>query len=336
MPSEPTPTTNSPAVAAGLALLKARDRHRSIVAATVEQVRPGLRPTNPNDGGNGASLPEPADTLGDLGAQLIDAGRFSALAQDSRATTAGADAPTRRAFDALSELLSQGEGVYEIHVGEGESLRDKVAAAFTSLGRAFGAARVIELAQTGRFDDNEHTSLLKGLPFERWNEAERQVAPPLLVHVAGGSLVSGGLADFLDGAVKIVLLCEGADAPLAPLASLITPGRFVLQTNEVAALQTLSAWAGPGIAALLPDDAARFVHDPTAGDSYFERIHVDALPDSALVRTVGQASAPSQRDALAHLASLTAETATLGEDDDRTPEDAENRLAAWLLKQARM
>jgi hypothetical protein len=323
MPSEPQLKTPDRAAGARQALQPARDRYRSILAATVEQVRVLLRNAN----ANGAGAPEPVD--------MIDLSRFNALKPAPRAQDASVGEPIAHAFDVLTDLLSAGYAAFEVEVDADRSLRETVDARLTSLGRAFGAARVIELAQAGRYDDEEHAGLLQGLAFEHWNAAEREVAPPLVVHVSGDKLLAVALADYLDGNVQMVLVARG-DAPLAPLAPLITPHRLVVQAVEPDALAPVGRHKGPAIAALLPDSCARFVHDPAAGGSYFERLVVEALPDVAQPRAIGQTSAAAQVDALAHLAALTSVTVESAPDAEIAPQDAEARLAAWLLKQARM
>jgi hypothetical protein len=330
MPSEPQQQAQDRTAAARAALKPARDRYRSIVAATVEQVRPTLKRAADADGTRAG---EPADTLGALGAKLIDLDRFRALTPRSPRED-GASEPVEHAFDTLTELLAEGDAAFEVEVTDGQTLHAAVDAGLRALGRAFGAARVIDLAQAGRYEADEHAALLEGVPFARWNQAEREVAPPLLVRVPGAQLAAGGLADFLDGGTQLLLVVDG-EAPLAPLAPLITPGRLVQQAEDAGAL-ALSGWQGPAIAALVRAPAALFLHDPGGGASYFERIRVDALPDDDKARRVGTTTASADVDALAHLRALTSETVEPAVEDEASSDNAEARLAAWLLKQARL
>jgi hypothetical protein len=68
-----------------------------------------------------------------------------------------------------------------------------VAAALAGIGRAFGAARGGARARRRSGDDDTSDDRLAGFPFRRWNRAERQIAPPLVVEVDGGDLQVGGL-----------------------------------------------------------------------------------------------------------------------------------------------
>jgi hypothetical protein len=102
------------------------------------------------------------------------------------------------------------------------------------------------------------------LPFEEWTKAERQARPPIVLRVQGTDLHAGGLERFLDGGQHIVLIVEGPSSP-APLARLVTPGTLVLQTNDEFGLEEFANATGPAIAAIVPDTAARFLHDPGAG-----------------------------------------------------------------------
>ncbi len=116
----------------------------------------------------------------------------------------------------------------------------------------------------GRYRPAEHDSLLDAAEFRAWNKAERRFAPPLVVEVDGADLHAGALLDFADGREKIVLVVRGAMPP-APLVRCITPGTFVLQTVDGTRPRPLAAFDGPAIAALVPEGAAVFLHDPGAG-----------------------------------------------------------------------
>lgn len=236
-----------------------------------------------------------------------------------------------------------GRGARSVAVPPGGDLRDVVKGALDEVGQVFGASRAVELARSRRFDPTGHADLLERLPFRRWNRTERMLAPPLVVSVEPDDLICAGLAEFLDGLVKIVLVARGTRSP-APLARLVTPGTFVVQTTEPRALEALARSPHPGVGLLLDEagpETARFVHDPDAGTAPWSRLSVEHMPERP---TVGRGRrAPSWVEELDHLESLATAPAAAeamrpaGADrsDPQTPEAAPaDRLAAWLLHQA--
>jgi len=323
---------------------------RSALAATIEEVRSSLA----TRGANGEVTENETFELGRFAAGRIDIERFSALVAHEEPLDASATAHVERAFSTLQSLAARRGGLFRVDVPPGGDVRDAVAGALADVGGAFGAARAIELTNAGRFNESEHTDILRRLAFPRWNRAERRLAPPLVVSVDGTDLQPSGLAEFLDGGLKIVLVVRGKSAP-APLARLVTPGTYVVQTGDVEGLAGLAASDGPGLGAILPEGAARFVHDPAGGDGWAARMSVDHLPESLPRKVVGGASAAQQREDLAHLNALVnalanaavdsagasaAETnaavaaVTQAETAEVGAEDPAGKLAAWLLDQA--
>ncbi|HEX9885731.1 MAG TPA: hypothetical protein VGA70_04545, partial [Longimicrobiales bacterium] len=245
----------------------------------------------------------------------------------------------RRAVDVLSARISENGDGAATPVLEGEDLRDAVKDALTEAGRAFGAARAAELARLGSYDPGEHNGLFSGHPFRRWTRAERRVAPPLIVEVRGEDLRPAGLADFLDGSVKIVLVVKGV-APPAALSRLVSPGVFVMQTRDVAAIRLAGDFSGPAVAALFDGDASEvvpFVHDPRAGATPGERLRLEG--DLADLRANLEGAAWKEagwREDLAHLLDLAAPTLQVPAEASAPEEDpvtGTDRLAAWLLAQ---
>jgi hypothetical protein len=157
-------------------------------------------------------------------------------------------------------------------------------------------------------------------------------------------LVPAALGEFLDGQVKIVLLTKGMTTP-APLARLITPGTYVVQTADPADLSGLAASPHPAIALLFDQERpeqARFLHDPDAGESPWERLAVRHLPDRP---EIGRGRRPPRwLEELEHLETLAATqapatvgAATLAEpgapEAAPAPAAPVDQLAAWLLSQ---
>ena len=279
------------------ALAAPRERFLSAVATAVEQVRGYLNThRTPPAGPVAQSLAE----LGGFAAGRIDAARFAALFQGGDPLDAASLARVERALGVLQEVAAAGDDLFHVSVASGADLYGVVNGALARAGRAFGAAQTVELVRTGRFRVDEHGDQLYAFPFRRWNRAERQIAPPLVVEVDGADLRAGVLAEFLDGAQKIVLIVHGLLAP-APLARLVTPGVFVLQTTDPAELKKLAATEAPAVAALVGEGAARFTHDPAAGQTLAARLAVQALPTDRLAGPLGGLSAFQMADELRHL-----------------------------------
>ncbi|MBM3267029.1 MAG: hypothetical protein FJZ01_05200 [Candidatus Sericytochromatia bacterium] len=280
----------------------------------------------------------PAERLAQLAAELgpfatgrIDLDRFAALFGTQVAPSApGADG-IARAVAALEALLAEGDQLVRLRVAPGGSLYDTVNRGLEHAGAAFAAAREARALLDGSGDAPRGE--VGGLAFRHWSRAERRLAPPLVVEVAGADLRAGGLAEFLDGGVKIVLLVDGPSAP-APLARLVAPGVWVLQTADGSDLDRFAAWPGPGIAAWVSADAAVFSHDPAGGLAPWQRIAVASLPEAAPRNPIGGASVAQQVAELQILASLAqrpegGEAAAPAADGDTA-----GKLAAWLLRNA--
>ncbi len=102
------------------------------------------------------------------------------------------------------------------------------------------------------------------VPAKSVERGRARLCPPLVIEVEGQDLRPASLAELLEGGQKIVLVVNGPAAP-APLVRLITPGVTVIQTDDPAELSALGAVDGPGIAALMPEGAAKFMHIPGDG-----------------------------------------------------------------------
>lgn len=347
------------------ALSAPRERWTSAVAAAVEEVRAYLAAHRPLPQGQPAERARVE--LGAFAAGRIDAARFGALFGGGAPLDPASAARVERALAELTQLAAAGDLPFCVDVAPGADLRLAVGHALGFAGRAFGAAQVVELIRSGRFRDGEHGGLLDGLPFRRWNRAERQIAPPLVVQVDGADLHAGSLADFLDGTMKMVLLVRGA-CPPAPLVRLVTPGVLVMQTAEADDLDGMAAFPGPAVAALVPQGAARFVHDPAGGAALHQRLRIHFAPEADALAPVGGTTVFQQREELALLCELaeappplriasaepaSAESTESASAESRSTEPASgtdppgtghsalgtsavDRLASWLLRQAEL
>jgi hypothetical protein len=272
--------------------------------------------------------------LGSFAAGRIDAERFAAIV--GRATAVSPPSLDRIAHvvDLLTSFRSQGDRLYRVCVDPGTDLRDTVRDALAVRGRLFNAGRHVELLRAG----GHVPELEEALSFSRWLKSERMLAPPLVVEVNGADLIADGLTEYLDGAVKIVLVVNGP-APVAPLARLIAPHTFVMQNADAATVSSLGEFAGAGIVAVLPDGCARFRHDPSRGSRLSQRLEIEPVPDALLLPTVGRYTARRQAEDVAWLREL-AQLTDLARVDEQT-EVAQNdecapadQLAGWLLRGA--
>lgn len=317
-------------------------RFRSALAATADEVRSYLAAHQSTLEGRVGST---RAGLGPFGASHIDAERFAALFDHKQQADPIAIETIEESLSALTELMSLDQELFLVTVTEGGSLRDAVAGALEEIGRAFAAARVVLEARAGRHRLDAHAGSLGALAFSRWTRGERHLAPSLIVEVYGSDLLAASLSEFLDGRQKIVLVVKGDECAPAPLVRLVTPGTFVLQTDDGSGLDRMVAWDGPGVAALVPSSAARFVHDPAAGAVPWERIAIAYMPEVAPRKAVGGLSAAQQAEELELLRALAAKPAgaepratepgsAAAQATAPASSDPVDRLAAWLLSQA--
>lgn len=283
---------------------------------------------------------EPADRraaqegarLGEFAAGRIDVDRFSTLVGAAQSVDPHRLDRLEQALALLRDFAAQREDMYRIRVQPGVDLRDSVRGGLAARGRVFNTAHQVQLLRTGGSD----RSADGGLGFRSWSRLEKSIAPPLIVEVNGADLQVSGLAEYMDGAQKIVLLVDGAAAP-APLARLIAPHTFVLQTMDVAELERLASHDGPGIAAVVPESCARFCHDPSRGDSLAQRLDVTHMPEPPR-RGIAGGSARQQAEELSWLGALWHRTRAAGADTSAAAPAAPaagpaDQLAAWLLTQ---
>lgn len=308
----------------------------SSLAATADEVRAYLAPRQSTWEGQ---LSRIRAELGPLADGRIDAERFATTFAPRRQVDPGTLHAVEGALETLTAVAAQGTAPYTAAVPPGGSLYDAVARGLSEIGRVFSAARLVHDVRRGLGTARRNGGPAP-LPFAEWTRNERRVAPPLVVAVGGADLRAPALVEFLDGRQKLVLVVEGECAP-APLARLVGPGTFVLQAKEPAGLARLAAFDGPGIAALVPDSAARFVHDPTAPA---DRLTIDFLPDNAPRKVIAGLSPAQQMEELALLRAIAATRAASsagspgGKPAADAPAGAEpaDKLAAWLLSQVNL
>jgi len=301
---------------------------RSTLARTADEVGQLLRAHTASKDNTSARL---AAELGPFARDRISVERFASVFPAAPGVNGGAAELVRRAHATLTGLLERGDDLFRVSLDGKSTLRDAVAARLADLGRAYGAARVARDAQA-QLPPDRHAPALEQFPFARWNRAERRLAPPLVVEARGADLLAAGLAEFLDGHVKLVLVVSGETSP-APLARLIAPGSYVQQAGAAADLAGFAAWDGPGIAALVPETCGRFVHDPRAGRTAPERLRIEHLPEAPR-KGIDGISVEQQADELALLRSLAQPTGAPAGGlaaGGAAPASPTDQLSAWLL-----
>jgi hypothetical protein len=330
---------SDPRVTRALALFTAAvEQYRSALATTLEEIRGQLEAGRSDEDGRARRLQA---QFGTFGGGRIDAARLSLVLGDRQVLEAAALRRLERASDVLRNLLSRGDGLFHVEVGPGGDLAACVRRHLGQVGRAFAAARIARSAQAGAPSGLDEVKAVESFPFSEWSGAERKLAPPLIVSLAGTDLVAGALAPFLDGAQKILLLVDGFCAP-APLVRLVTPGVMVVQGHELTDLTGLVPWAGTGVGALVPIWAARFAHDPSAGRQPWQRLSVQVSREWRIKR-IGGFSPEQQLDELQQLellaaapAAAAAMPAAAAAPASVAAVDPAERLATWLLQHANL
>jgi len=321
------------------ALAAPRDAFRSALVTSAEQVREFLRLQRASsDNGRAARL---ASEFGAFAAGRIDPGRLAAVFHGAATCDPGSIAAIERALATLTALADRPPAADVVELPAGDSLHAAVGAALEDVGRAFQAVRTFEFVRARSRRPEDGGSEAAPLPYASWSRGERRVAPPLVVALDGADLHAGCLVPFLDGQQKILLVIHGASTP-APLVRCVTPDTFVLQTMDGTELDRFVAWEGPGIAAFVPETAARFTHDPAAGAAIWERLSIASLPEQAPRQSVGGLSAAQQLEELRHcqllamrpVSAAVASSAANGSQAPAAATDPAGQLAAWLLAQA--
>jgi hypothetical protein len=316
-------------------LSDAKESFSSSVAMSAEEVRGILER---EQGANEKPQVRLAHELGPFAAGRIDLERLAPFVGANQKLDEDKRAEIHSAYQALLKLKKAGDDIFSAKVPLDGYFRGTVFQALGKAGSAFGAARCVEWALHDLAPPEGVEDCLNHFPPNLWNGAERKFAPPLVMEVEGQDLRPASLAELLEGGQKIVLVVNGPAAP-APLVRLITPGVAVIQTDDPAELSALGAVEGPGIAALMPEGAAKFMHIPGAGRVLNERLTVAFLPEKEPKRALGSISAFQQTEELRQLASLkaSAESApslTEETESDRPEMDDAGQLASWLIHQA--
>ncbi len=314
---------------------------RTMVDATISDVRDYLVASARTSNGH---LQRVSHELGPFGVERLDVAAFASLVAEPEALDRMTRETVEKALNTLTVMVSREDDLFFIDAAKSHGLGRGVSHALAEIGRVFGAVHIVNRVRTGRFRYGDHARSLGSYPFDRWTRAERQLVPPLTVLVDGHDLRATELAEFLDGAVKLILIVRGQAAP-APLVRLITPQTFVMQSTDPDDVAKLLGWNGAGIVAFMPEGAARFHHDPVAGAELWNRLSVTHMPSEEPRKSVGPTTVGQQVEELRQLRALVwrpvveTPSATPAPDTPDTtaardePVDPADKLAAWLLSQ---
>lgn len=282
------------------ALAEHRTRFRSAISAAHDQMAGYLAAHRARTHGHAQVV---AKELGHFAAGRIDAERFGALFADAHFLAPENAERIERLVGVLAELLAEDNELFTCEVPVGGNLHADVDRAISHAGRVFAAVVAFQAIKSGTYRAERHDEDLKAFPFARWNRSERLLGFPLVVEVDGADAHAEGLADYADGRMAIVLVVRGTSTP-APLVRVITPGTFVMQTNDVAELSTLAGYDGCAIAALVPPTTTRFIHDPRAVRTTQARLRVTYVPVDPPRQPLGARSVWQQTEELAQLRTL--------------------------------
>lgn len=298
------------------------DQFHSALTVTQNQVRGLLVGADNTDDDQSVAL-------GFFAQGKVNVERFASFTPKTTRIDATAEAPIRAAQEVLKSLLAQGDDLFIIETEAGKGLGHQLSVRLASIGRAFAAARVIELAKSGAYKEDKHAATLTRFPYAMWNSSERALAPALMIEVSGADFKPSAIIPLLDTNMKIVFNVSG-DAPAAALARVISPGVFVQQETGNASLDAFAAFEGIAVAAFLPPTAVSFVHDPSSGATTYERFVAVTFPKEVRKRAVGGISPAQQAEDYSLLESLSVPPEIAGD----AASDPAGKLSAWLLHQA--
>jgi hypothetical protein len=300
------------------------EQFHAALTVTSDQVRGLLA-------GSGNTADDQSEALGFFAKGKLNMERFASFTPKTTRIEAEAEAPIRAAQEVLKSLLAEGDDLFVIKTVEGKGLGHQLSVRLASIGRAFAAARVVDLAKNGAYKEDKHAATLARFPYAMWNSSERALAPALVVEVSGEDFKPSAIVPLLDTNMKIIFVVSG-DAPAAALSRVISPGVFVQQETGDENLEAFTKFNGIAVAAFLPATAVSFVHDPSAGSTTYERFVSVTFPKEVRKRAIGGISPAQQAEDYTLLESLSVPPEIAGE----AASDPAGKLSAWLLSQTNL
>jgi len=314
----------------------AKESFVSSVAMSAEEVRGILER---DQGANEKPQVRLANELGPFAAGRIDLERLAPFVGSNHKLDPEKRARIEKAHEVLRALKQAGDDLFCAKVEVDGYLRGGIVGVLARAGTAFGAARSVEWTLHDIAPMETAKDVLETFPPTLWNRAEKECSPPVVVEVDGQDLKVGSIGELLSGNQKVVLVVNGKAAP-APLVRLITPGVTVVQTDDPGDLAVLAANQGPGVAALMPEGCAKFIHSPAAGGTLKARLTVSFLPEKEPTRPLGSITAFQQVEEMRQLAALSTAVQAGGavevevSKEGAAPMDEAGQLASWLIHQA--
>ena len=269
-----------------------------------------------------------AEALGKFARGRMNLERFNSFTPKNSGLDKAMEAPVRAAEKVLKSLLAEGNELFIVRTEEGKGLGHTLSVRLASIGRAFAAARVVDLAKNGAYKEDKHAATLERFPYSNWNSSERALAPALVVEVSGHDFKPSAIVPLLDINMKMVFIVTG-DAPAGALSRVISPGVFVQQETGDEKLEAFRAYKGVAVAAYVPPTAVSFVHDPSVGSTTYERFVSITFPSEVRKRHIGGISPAQQAEDYTLLESLSVPPEIAGE----AATDPAGKLSAWLLSQ---
>ena len=300
------------------------DMFHAALTVTINQVRGLLT-------GTGNTANDQSASLGKFAQGKMDLDRFATFTPKAPSIAPEVEAPVRAAEKVLKSLLEEGDDLFIVKIQDGRGLGHSLSVRLAHIGRAFAAARVIDLAKNDAYKEDKHADTLMRFPYAVWNSTERSLAPALLVEVSGQDFKPSAIVPLLDTNMKIVFSVSG-DAPAAALSRAISPGVFVQQEIGDASLEAFSAFKGIAVAAFLPSTAVSFVHDPSSGSTVYDHFVSLTFPKEVRKRSIGGISPAQQAEDYTLLESLSVPPELTAE----AASDPAGKLSAWLLSQTNL
>lgn len=284
--------------------------------------------------GTGSAEDDQSASLGKFAQGKMDLDKFASFTRKAPGMSPEVEAPVRAAEKVLNSLLAEGDNLFVVKVADGKGLGHSLSVRLAHIGRAFAAARIIELAKNGAYKEDKHAESLMRFPYAVWNSSERSVTPPLLVEVSGQDFKPSAIVPLLDTNMKIVFNVSG-DAPAAGLSRVISPGVFVQQETSDNSLDAFSAFKGIAVAAYLPTTAVSFVHDPLSGSTIYDHFISLTFPKEVRKRHIGGISPAQQAEDYTLLESLSVPPELMAPEAAAAADPA-GKLSAWLLGQTNL
>jgi hypothetical protein len=300
------------------------DMFHAALTVTVNQVSGLLAGTR-------SAADDQSAALGNFAKGKVNLAQFEKFTRKATGMTPEVEIPVRAAEKVLRSLLAEGDDLFIVKIPEGRGLGHSLSVKLAHIGRAFAAARVIDLAKNGAYKEDKHAETLIRFPYAIWNSSERALAPPLVVEVSGQDFKPSAIVPLLDTNMKIVFNVSG-DAPAAALSRVVSPGVFVQQETSDSNLDMFSAFKGIAVAAYLPSTAVSFVHDPSSGSTIYDHFISLTFPKEVRKRHIGGISPAQQAEDYTLLENLSVPPELVPE----AAEDPAGKLSAWLLGQTNL